>query len=180
MGPFQHRERGKRGDVSGLVVYDSFFGNTEQVARAIGQALPSLREVQVVRVTETNVEQLAEIQVLIVGSPTRGFRPSELIGSYLKAIPLQGLKGVKVAAFDTRIGLSDIRSPALRLMVRTGGYAAQPIADQLKSKGGEVLVPAEGFLVRGEKGPLKDGELDRAAAWARQIEEALQRTSRGT
>ena len=36
-------------------------------------------------------------------------------------------------------------------------------------KGGELALPAEGFYVEGSEGPLKEGELERAADWARQI-----------
>ncbi len=155
-----------------LVVYDSIFGNTELVAHAISQALPSKEEVAVVRVSEVKPEQLTGLELLIVGSPTRGFRPTETTASFLKALPSQALQGLKVAAFDTRLSLSNIKSPAVRLLVKTGGYAAKPIADQLKKKGGEMIIPAEGFLVVGEKGPLKEGELERAADWAKRIAES--------
>jgi hypothetical protein len=54
--------------------------------------------------------------------------------------------------------------------VDKGGYAANTIASTLKKKGGQLLVPPEGFLVTGEQGPLKEGELERAARWAGQIQ----------
>jgi hypothetical protein len=78
-----------------------------------------------------------------------------------------------VAAFDTRLSLSDIESSALRFIVKTGGYAAKLIADSLKKIGGDLIIPPEGFLVKGEEGPLKEGELERAADWAKQIMAAL-------
>ncbi|MGD0574020.1 MAG: flavodoxin domain-containing protein [Anaerolineales bacterium] len=155
-----------------LVVYDSVFGNTELVAQAVGKALGSPVDVAVVRVNDVKLEQLAGLQLLIVGSPTRGFRPTEAIADFLKRIPADGIRGVPVAAFDTRLSTSDIESSALRLLVKTGGYAAKPIADRLKKKGGEVIIPPEGFLVSGEKGPLKEGELERAALWAKRITES--------
>lgn len=55
-------------------------------------------------------------------------------------------------------------------MVKIFGYAAEPIARQLMKKGGTLALPPEGFYVKASEGPLKDGELDRAAAWARQIQ----------
>jgi hypothetical protein len=54
--------------------------------------------------------------------------------------------------------------------VDKGGYAASTIAKTLEKKGGKLAVPAEGFFVTGEQGPLKDGELERAAAWARKVQ----------
>ena len=152
-----------------LVMYDSVFGNTEQVAQAIGQALGSQEDVGTLRVTSVTPEQLTGLNLLIVGSPTRGFRPTEAITAFLKAIPVNGLTGVKVAAFDTRVSLSDIDSAIGRFFVRTGGYAAKLIADRLKKSGGDLIMPPEGFFVQKSEGPLKEGELERAAAWAKQI-----------
>jgi flavodoxin len=152
-----------------LVVYDSFFGNTEQIAQAIGNALGSPEDVEVLRVSNVKPEQLTGLKLLIVGSPTRGFRPTPAISNLLKSIPKDGLKGVKVAAFDTRIALSDIDSRILPVFVKVFGYAAKPIADRLAKKGGELVIPPEGFFVEGTEGPLKAGELERAADWTKQI-----------
>ena len=80
------------------------------------------------------------MKLLIVGSPTRGFRPTPAINRLLGSIPKHGLKGVKVAAFDTRISMNDIDSRILPPLVKVFGYAAKPIADRLKKKGGELAV----------------------------------------
>ncbi|MDZ7262058.1 MAG: flavodoxin family protein [candidate division KSB1 bacterium] len=151
------------------MIYDSVFGNTERIARAIGKALGSQEEVETRRVTDVKPEQLTGLKLLIVGSPTRAFRPTPAINSLLKGISNNGLKGVKVAAFDTRISVSDIKSPIGRFFVNLFGYAAKPISDRLKKKRGELIIPPEGFLVEGTEGPLKEGELERAADWAKQI-----------
>jgi flavodoxin len=152
-----------------LIVYDSFFGNTEQVAQAMGNALGSQAEVNILRVGDVKPEHLTGLNLLIVGSPTRGFRPTPAISNLLKNIPKKGLKGVKVAAFDTRISMNDIDSRILPPLVKVFGYAAKPIADRLKNKEGELAIPPEGFFVEGAEGPLKEGELERAADWAKQI-----------
>jgi len=157
-----------------LIVYDSVFGNTEQVALAIGNTLGSQPDVEVLRVEHVKPEQLAALRLFIVGSPTRAFRPTPAISRLLGRIPANGLGGVKVAAFDTRISMEDTHSRFLRLLARLFGYAAKPISVQLKRRGGELTVPPEGFFVRGTEGPLKEGEIERAAEWARRIAAAIQ------
>ena len=154
-----------------LVVYDSVFGNTEQIAQAMGNALAAQEDVETLQVSNVKPEQLTGLKALIVGSPTRGFRPTPAINNLLKSIPKNGLKGVKVAAFDTRFTEEEIESSVfiLRPLVKVFGYAAKPIADMLKKKGGHLKMPPEGFFVDGTEGPLKEGELKRAADWARQI-----------
>ena len=152
-----------------LVVHDSVFGNTEQVAQAIGSSLGYREDIEILRVGNMTPERLTGVKLLIVGSPTRGFRPTEGITNFLKGIPSDGLEGVRVAAFDTRLSTADIESPAIRFIVKTGGYAAKRIAKRLKKSGGELMMPPEGFFVEGTEGPLKEGELERAAEWAQRI-----------
>lgn len=151
------------------VVYDSVFGNTEQIARAIGDTLGAQNEVEILAVSEVQPVQLTNTQLLVVGSPTRAFRPTPALTKLLKAIPKNGLNGVRVATFDTRISTTDIGSRALSIMVRLFGYAAAPLAKKLQNKGGQLVVAPEGFLVPDTEGPLKEGELERAANWAKQI-----------
>ncbi|MGE5139812.1 MAG: flavodoxin family protein [Rudaea sp.] len=149
-----------------LVVYDSYFGNTAEIARAIGRGL-GLNSAEVIQVREVSSDRLTNLDLLIVGSPTRGWRPTEGTAEWLKNLPENSLQHVKIAAFDTRLSLQDTKSAFTRFIVRTGGYAAPSISQSLKQKGGAEAAPAEGFLVIGEQGPLKQGELERAAEWGR-------------
>lgn len=147
-----------------LILYDSIFGNTQKIAQAIAGSLDCP---DVLQVANANLKQLTGLDLLIIGSPTRGFRPTPAIVTFLKSIPNHGLQGVNVAAFDTRIALSTISSAVLRSMVNFFGYAAQPIANQLQKKGGSLILPPTGFFVDASEGPLTAGELERAAAWAK-------------
>jgi flavodoxin len=156
-----------------LIIYDSFFGNTEKIAQAIGNSLGSKENVETLRVSEVKPEQLIGLELLIVGSPTRAFRPTKAIMGFLNKIPLNGLKGIKVAAFDTRISTVDVNSRFLNVLVKLFGYAAKPIAYKLEKKGGSLIIPPEGFFVKDSKGPLKDGELERAADWTKTIIKTL-------
>ena len=152
-----------------LVVYDSKFGNTEQVARAIGAALAPQVEVAVVRVNDARPEQLAGVDLLLVGSPTWGSRPTPAITRWLKGLPDRGLKGVQVAGFDTRADMSQVSSRFVTALVGFLGFAAAPISARLGKKGGTVVIGPEGFVVVDREGPLKEGELERANEWARRI-----------
>jgi flavodoxin len=153
-----------------LVIYDSIFGNTEQVARAISGALGT--ESTAIRVTDAGNDQLSGLNLLIVGSPTRAFRPTKTISQFLDGIPRDALRGVRVAAFDTRMPEEKLNVPMLGFMVRLFGYASKPIAEKLVRKGRELATPPEGFIVEESEGPLRRGELERAATWARHVAEA--------
>ncbi len=155
-----------------LIVYDSFFGNTEKIALAIGKAFGTTKEVTICKAIEVKPGMLDGLDYLIVGSPTRAFSPSPAIKSFLKGIPSKQLSGVKVTAFDTRIAITDKLPGFLRFMAKLFGYADKPILDGLKKKGGEEIVPSEGFFVLDSEGPLEKGEIERAVMWLKQIKKA--------
>lgn len=144
-----------------LIVYDSVHGNTEQIAQAIGKALNIEMNVVVAKATDVKVEQLTELKLLIVGSPTHGGRYTEAIQAFLKNSESK-LQGIHVAAFDTR---TSSRFGIERIF----GFAGKRIADVLIKQGGILLAQPEGFIVKGIKGPLKEGELERAENWANDI-----------
>ena len=65
-----------------VVIYDSFFGNTEKVANAIGGALGDPKDVSVCRVNDANPDLLKNAEILLVGSPTRAFSPTPAIKEF--------------------------------------------------------------------------------------------------
>ena len=152
-----------------LVVYDSVYGNTEKIAQAIGEALAARAEVRTLRVGEAKPEHLADLGLLVVGAPTHGGMASPAMKAWLKALAPHSLAGVKVTAFDTRVAVEDVNSRIAAIFIKLFGYAAKRIAASLTKVGGTLVIPAEGFFVKDTQGPLKEGELERAAAWAGQI-----------
>lgn len=143
-----------------LVIYDSLYGSTETIARAIVAGIASSYAVKELRAGDVKLPDLDSIDLLIVGSPVHGGKPTRAIRDMLARIPAGALKNVSVAAFDTRI-----RNVVASLF----GYAAGDIADGLKKQGGRLVAPPEGFIVKGIKGPLKEGEAERAAGWGKAI-----------
>lgn len=145
-----------------LIVYDSQYANTEKIAKAIGGAISG--EVKIMRGGEAGLADLNGIDLLIIGSPTQGGRPTKPVLAFLDSLTESSLKNVKIAVFDTRLTTK---------LVVIFGYAAGKIVSSLKGKHNSPIMPVEGFLVKGAKGPLVDGEEARAAAWGKQVMEAV-------
>lgn len=141
-----------------LIIYDSAYNNTEKIALAIGNTISG--EVKIVKIDRLNNSDLDGLDLLIVGAPTYGGRPTSPVLNFLDNVPGTLIKGLKVAAFDTRLSTR---------LVKIFGYAAPKIAGKLKAKGGTLVLPSEGFFVNGTEGPLKDGEMERAITWAKTI-----------
>ena len=155
-------------ELKALVVYDSKFGNTEKIAMAIGKAMTPLGEVNVVKADEANPSELSSIDILIVGSPTHAGGATRGIKEFLRKIPANALKSLPVASFDTRFSAKD-KGIGARIVLGIFRYAAGRIATILEYKGGSLAMVPEGFIVEDSEGPLKKGELERAATWAKEI-----------
>lgn len=141
-----------------IVAYDSVFGNTEKIAKVIGGALPAGSEIT--RADQVSAAALEQANILVVGSPTHGGRPTEAVKGLLGRIPEGAAKKMNVATFDTRM-------PGR--FAKIFGYAADRIAADLTAKGAAMVLPPEPFYVKGRNGPLKEGELEHAAEWARKL-----------
>jgi flavodoxin len=140
-----------------LVVYDSQYGNTERIAQAIADTLRAFGQAQAVRVDPAHPVELQGVDLLILGSPTQGFRPTVTMQSFLENVSSQRLRGLAIACFDTRFRGGLWKSSAAPRLTR-----------QLRMMGVEPLVQPESFFVKAMKkeGPLLVGELERAASWA--------------
>jgi len=140
-----------------VIVYDSVYGNTERIARAIGQAISG--NVEVRRAGQVDPAELESADLLVVGSPTHGGRPTEAIQSLLERLGAPVREGAAAATFDTRFSW---------WWIKIFGFPAPRMAATLQEKGWRPAAPGEGFFVKGAKqGPLQEGEVERAAAWAK-------------
>lgn len=143
--------------MNAVVVYDSHYGNTERIAEAIADTLCTYGPTTAIRLDPVHPVSLQGIDLLVVGCPTQGFRPTPIMTSLLDRISPAAQRNLAVACFDTRFrGWLWQRS------------AAVVMARQLQTKGVELLVPPESFFVKAMKkeGPLLAGEVERAATWA--------------
>lgn len=139
-----------------LIIYDSQFGNTERIAQVIADTLSEFGQAKAVHVDKIKFPELEKVDLLILGCPTQGWRPTPAMQQFLKNIFLFRLNDLSVAAFDTRF----------RMPRWLTGSAAKIIAKKLQEMGGSLLLPPESFFVKGTEGPLREGEIERAATWA--------------
>ena len=131
-----------------LVVYDLVFGNTKLVAQSIADALSQIMNVQMLPVNEVKPQYLENVQLLLVGSPTRQFRATPATMAWIKSLERVRVDGLNAAAFDTRIPEDQLKSnKALNFFSWLIAYAADLISKSLAKKGAHIIVPPEGFYV---------------------------------
>jgi flavodoxin len=147
-----------------LIIYDSTFGNTAQLAQAMAERLGEHGTMRIALADEAGLSEMEEIDLLIVGGPTQRHGVSPAIRDLLERLPRRTLRGAGAAAFDTRYHMAAWKS----------GSAAHRIASKLKRTGASLLVEPESFFVAEREGPLEEGELERAARWAEGVFERLE------
>jgi hypothetical protein len=167
-----------------MVVYESVFGDARTIAHAIAEGLSrAISVVDVVSAAEAPAEIGPDVELLVVGGPNHAFgmpRPSTRDGAVKQygadirdtAVGLhEWLETVRVpsnvsaAAFDTR----GSGHPILTKM----DHAARTEEKLLGKRGATMVARAEHFFVVDTKGPLVEGEEDRARRWGRTLAAAI-------
>jgi hypothetical protein len=159
-----------------IVVYESHWGNTAAVARAIAEGIGP--DARVLATDEATPALVAEADLIVAGAPVIAF-----------ALPREGVE--KQLAADTKgPSPADLAHPLLRTWLGTvpagrGWFAAfetriwwsprgatGTIESRLAKAGYRKLARAERFIVGGGYGPLREGELERARSWGTSLGEA--------
>jgi flavodoxin len=143
-----------------IVVYDSKWGNTEKIAHAIAAGIGF--GTKSARTGDSLAMEFEKYDLLVIGSPVLGGRPSEAIQTYIKGIPQTVAARIKAAAFDTRLTMR---------FAKLFGHASKRMADALKAKGIVLKSEPKGFIVMGRSGPLANGEIERATQWGKELAE---------
>jgi flavodoxin len=130
-----------------LVVYDSVYGNTEKVARALAKGLEEGgANVDCMRVDAAKFDELSGYDLLVVGSPTHAWSVSKPTKTFLERLKsVEGLSGKKAFALDTKMSS------------RLAGSAGGKIEGKLKSLGLTIVKPHASAVVKGREGPLEEG-----------------------
>jgi flavorubredoxin len=161
-----------------VVVYESLWGNTAAIARAIAEGIGP--GAQALTTDAASAESVAEADLIVAGAPVLGFSlpsdqmrdsvarteadaptPPDLahpsMRSWLDSLP----RGTgRAAAFETRIWWSP-------------RGATGDIESRLKKAGYRTIAKAAKFVVKDKYGPLREGEVERARQWGKELAETV-------
>lgn len=155
-----------------LIIYESAWGNTKDIAQAISQGLSEENiDLHLSAVEDAPALNQVQTDLLVVGAPTHAFglsrestredahhRGGALITSGVREWLDSGPVSLTVATFDTHV-----RHPNLP------GHASRKAAKKLTKLGCTLLTDPESFNVEDYDGPLSPGEHDRARAWGHEL-----------
>ncbi len=151
--------------MNALVLYDSKYGNTERIAEAVALLLQESLPTRLTAIEDVDdcAETLHDVDLLVLGGPTHRHGISETLREALACLGDRALDGIRVAVFDTR-------AHGARVLT---GSAGVRLARLVRHHGAWLVVPPASFIVRGVRGPLERGELERAQEWTAEVLHAV-------
>ena len=164
-----------------VVVYESHWGNTAAVARAIAQgigpgavALPT---------DEATGEVVRDADLIVAGAPLMALRlPTDGILEGLaddQGDPAPDLSHPSMRSWLERLPRGSGRGAAFETKLKwSPGGATGAIERGLEQAGYRRLASGRKFVVTGRTGPLREGELDAARSWGAKLAATL--TGAGT
>ena len=156
-----------------IVVYESHWGNTAEIARAIAEGIGP--EATALNTDEATASLVDECDLVVAGAPIMAFSlPSEAMITNARKDPraphpadvshpslrnwLDGLPTSRAAAasFETKLRWSP-------------GGATGAIDDRFHRAGFRTIAKGQKFWVTSSYGPLREGEVERARAWGESL-----------
>jgi hypothetical protein len=157
-----------------IVVYESHYGNTEKIARAIAEGIGP--EAQALNTTEATPRVVASADLVVAGAPIMALGlPSESMIETIAKDPkapvpgdvshpslrnwlehLEPVNATRAVSFETKLRWSP-------------GGATGGIDQRLRQAGFRTVAKGQKFVVATPYGPLRDGELERARAWGHEL-----------
>jgi menaquinone-dependent protoporphyrinogen IX oxidase len=152
-------------NMKGIVVYDTSHGNTKKIAETMVETLKeSGIEVDLFHVKDAKL-RADDYNFLIVGSPTRFGTMSFAIKFFLGKVKSEKWMNKPFAAFDTE-NPENIENARKENKEWSAG---EKIAEKLREKKMDQLMPVLKALVIGQKGPIVEGEIERTKDYAREL-----------
>ena len=152
--------------MKGTVVYDTSYGNTKKIAETIADTLKE-SGIEVDLFDVKNVKKLSgkDYDFFVLGSPTKFGTMSFTTKFFLGKVKSEEWMNKPFAAFDTE-NPENVEKSRIE---NKEWSAAEKIAEKLREKKMNQLLPVLKTLVLGQKGPLVEGEVDRTKDYARQL-----------
>ncbi|HET7471827.1 MAG TPA: hypothetical protein VFJ71_01760 [Candidatus Limnocylindrales bacterium] len=167
-----------------VVVFESIWGNTAAIAEAIAEGLGG--DARALPTDEATREVVGAADLVVAGAPVMAFR-----------LPTDGMRSRLLAGHDDAPRPADTSHPSMRSWLEnvpvsqawmaafetrlhwSPGGSTGTIERILGRAGFRRVGRAAKFFVTGTYGPLKDGELERARAWGRELAAAAGVGARG-
>lgn len=154
---------GGAGPKRAIVIYDTLYGNTEKVAKALARGLERHAQVVCANAKDADVSKLQEYDLIAIGAPTQAFSASKPMKQFLQKLEGTRLSGRYGFAFETKVDIV------------ISGSAAKYIEKELQRAGLSIIKPRQSAIVGGgtKQAFLLEGEEKKFEEIGSEIGDAL-------
>jgi flavorubredoxin len=129
-----------------LVAFDSEYGNTEKVARALAKGMDARGlPTDCLNIKDLLFESMNDYALLGFGAPTQAFSASRRMKDFLAKLEGHNINHKPGFAFDTK------------LKNRLSGSGGAYIEKKMAKIGFDIFEPHFSAIVKGKEGPLEEG-----------------------
>jgi flavodoxin len=165
--------------MKGLILFRSHYGNTKQVADSLAGQISALGHEASVQDLRQKLPDLQDFDFIMIGAPTRFAKVTGKALSVIKQLHKKGVGGKPVAIFDTYgpVPKDPVELEKGKKWLYPG--AAGKMLKEAQDRGLNVYPETLRCEVQGGlKGPLAEGQLEKANAFAKEFLAAISKTPR--
>lgn len=156
--------------MTGVVVYDSYYGNTQLVAQAIAEELNAQGHSVDLRSVRKKYPSPAQGDILFIGSPVRMGSTTKRVKKYLQKLDKAEWKDKPVVVFTTILALPEDPKPErIESREKYDIEAGHKLVELARAEGLNALADYLWVDVQGNKGPLVDTGIDQTKQFTREI-----------
>ena len=133
-----------------LIIYDSYYGNTQKVAQLYHEHLSEIKP-ELMKVDVITEDIVGRFDCFIIGAPTRAFNMTSKIKKMIRKMQFEK-KAFHV--FDTRADATKIDKKFLVSLMKRFGYAAEKMQAKLAKKNANCISDYKYYFVKDTEGPL--------------------------
>ena len=149
-----------------LIVYETKYGNTKKAAETIGEVIKEAgNEVTVVKVDAVEMDNIKDYGAIVVGSPTYASSQAGSIKKFISSLSVEA--DTKIVVFDTHTGDGKTTGGMMRRAVKKMEKQIE------KNPNLKKIVNGLQVAVKGIKGPLIEGELEKSKEFGKEIAKNL-------
>lgn len=149
-----------------LIVYETKYGNTKKAAETIGEVIKEAgNEITVVKVDAVEMDTIKDYGAIVIGSPTYASSQARSIKKFISSLSVEA--DTKIVVFDTHTGDGKSTGGVMRRAVKKMEKQIQKNPNLKKIMNGLQVA------VKGIKGPLIEGELEKCKVFAKEIAKNL-------
>ncbi|MFX1345081.1 MAG: flavodoxin family protein [Promethearchaeota archaeon] len=149
-----------------LIVYETKYGNTKKAAETIGEVIKEVgNDITVVKVNTVEMDTIKEYDAIVIGSPTYAGSQARSIKKFISSLSVK--PDTKIVVFDTHTGDGITTGGVMRRAVKKMEKQIQ------KNQNLKKIMNGLQVAVKGIKGPLVEGELEKCKVFAKEIAKNL-------